>query len=181
MPETPEALDAEWFNRPTLTVASDLLSCRLCRRQGDSIIKWQITETEAYDGPHDRASHARAGETPRTSVMFGPSGVWYIYLCYGIHWLLNIVCGPPGYPAAVLIRGAGDIHGPGKLTRALSVSGDQNKHPALPECGLWIEPGEPVHPRSITAKPRVGVAYAGEDWSQRPYRFIPEDRLTHAK
>jgi DNA-3-methyladenine glycosylase len=181
MPTAEKILPAKWFDRPTLDVASDLLDCRLCRRQGNQVIKWQITETEAYDGPHDRASHARAGETPRTSVMFGPPGVWYVYLCYGVHWLLNIVCGPPGYPAAVLIRGAGEIHGPGKLTRALSVNGDQNRLPAVPETGLWIEAGDPVNPQAVVAKPRVGVDYAGEDWSQRPYRFIPEHRVKHAK
>jgi DNA-3-methyladenine glycosylase len=181
MSKKPEVLHAEWFARPALDVASDLLSCRLCRRQGNTVIKWQITETEAYDGPHDRASHARAGETPRTSVMFGPAGIWYVYLCYGIHSLLNIVTGPPGYPAAILIRGAGEIHGPGRLTKALSISGAMNRRPAQPESGLWIETGEPVHPEKIVATSRVGVAYAGEDWSQRPYRFVPKHRVKHAK
>lgn len=181
MPEVPEILPPDWFDRPTLEVASGLLNCRLCRRHGEQVLKWQITETEAYDGPEDRASHARAGQTPRTAVMFGPSGTWYVYLCYGVHWLLNIVTGPPGFPAAVLIRGAGEIHGPGRLTRALSIGGDLNKCPAVSSSGLWIEKGDPVKPEAVVAKPRVGVAYAGEDWGNRPYRFIPEHRVKAAR
>ena len=164
-------LPPESFARPTLPVARDLLGCRLCRSLDGEVLRPRITETEAYDGPDDRASHARRGPTPRSAVMFGPPGIWYLYLCYGIHWLLNIVTGPPTYPAAVLIRGTETVTGPGRLTKALAIDGDFNHRPASPESDLWIESGDPLDPSRVTASPRIGVAYAGPDWSQRPYRF----------
>ena len=164
--------DRAFFERPVLEVARDLLGCRLCRRLGDRTLRWQITETEAYDGPEDKACHAHKGRTGRTEVMFGPAGVWYVYLCYGVHWMLNIVTGPEDYPAAVLVRGAGSLHGPGRLTRVLAITNALNRRPATPANGLWIEQGQVVPPDSVLTTPRIGVAYAGPDWAQRPYRFI---------
>ena len=175
-----KSLPAGFFNRPTLAVAGDLLSCRLCRSVHGDVQRWQITETEAYDGPEDRACHAHKGRTVRTEIMFGPAGNWYIYLCYGIHWMLNIVTGPVEYPAAVLIRGAGELHGPGRLTKALQITGDLNGKPAMHCTGLWIEPGESVEADAISTTPRIGVDYAGPDWSRRHYRFIPHARIPHA-
>lgn len=168
----PSALPPEFFDRPTLEVAEDLLSCRLCRRVGEEIICRPILETEAYDGPEDRASHAHRGMTPRSSVMFGPPGVWYIYLCYGVHWLLNIVTGPEAYPAAVLIRGLSSPSGPGRLTKDLHITGALNQTRATHKTGLWISSGSPCPTGTIQRTPRIGVAYAGPDWSQRPYRFV---------
>jgi DNA-3-methyladenine glycosylase len=164
-------LDGAFFNRPTLTVARELLGCHLCRRIDGEVIRWRLTETEAYDGPEDRASHARSGRTKRTAVMFGAAGIWYVYLCYGIHWLLNVVTGPEAYPAAVLIRGTAEVSGPGRLTRALSIDGSLNQRPSAPQSGLWIDPGGPDSGEVIRTGPRIGVAYAGPDWAQRPYRF----------
>jgi DNA-3-methyladenine glycosylase len=162
----------EYFERPVLEVARDLLGCRLCRRVDGRTLCWQVTETEAYDGPEDKACHAHKGRTGRTEVMFGAAGVWYVYLCYGVHWMLNIVTGPEEYPAAVLIRGAGELNGPGRLTRALAITGELNRKPAGRESGLWLEEGRPVAPQAILTAPRVGVDYAGPDWSSRHYRFI---------
>ncbi|MGC9453016.1 MAG: DNA-3-methyladenine glycosylase [Oceanipulchritudo sp.] len=167
-------MENEW-DRPVPEVARGLLSCRLCRRVGDRILRWQITETEAYDGPEDKACHAHKGRTQRTDVMFGPAGVWYVYLCYGMHWMLNLVTGPEDYPAAVLIRGAGELHGPGRLTRALDITGALNRKPAARSSGLWIEPGEKTGDDRIRATPRIGVDYAGTDWAKRPYRFVREN------
>ena len=82
-----------------------------------------ITEVEAYDGERDRTCHARFGRTPRSEVLYGAGGVWYVYLCYGVHEMLNLVVGPAGWPAAVLIRGVDGITGPGRLTRALGSTG----------------------------------------------------------
>lgn len=169
--DTTRPLPREFFNQPTLTVARELIGSRLCRNLDGTVLRYRITETEAYDGPDDRASHARSGPTPRSAVMFGPAGIWYVYLCYGIHWLLNIVTGPESYPAAVLIRGTEPVSGPGRLTKALAINGDFNHLPVSPESALWIEPGEPVDPARVSASARIGVAYAGPDWSQRPYRF----------
>lgn len=135
-----------------------------------------IVETEAYDGPEDRASHARRGPTARNAPMFGPPGHWYVYLCYGIHEMLNLVTGPEGYPAAILIRGAGGIVGPGRLTKQAGIDRSFNGLPALPASGLHIaDTGRRIAPGSIIATPRIGVAYAGPDWASRPYRFILQD------
>lgn len=170
-----QPLEPAFFARPTLEVARDLLDCRLCRATGNGILRWPITETEAYDGPHDKASHARAGRTRRTGVMFGPPGIWYVYLCYGIHWMLNMVTGPENYPAAILIRGAGEVSGPGRLTRRLGIDGGLDESAASRASGLWIEPGLPVDGRLVARTPRIGVDYAGPDWSSRPYRFVVQN------
>ena len=165
-------MDHAFYNRPTLDVARDLIGCRLCREMDGQVIRLPITETEAYDGPEDRACHAFKGRTQRTEVLFGPAGIWYVYLCYGIQWMLNVVAGPDDYPAAVLIRGAGEFDGPGKLTKALRITGAQNQMPVSPDSALWIEEGLPIPDEKIQRTPRIGVNYAGPDWSKRRYRFV---------
>lgn len=131
-----------------------------------------IIEVEAYDGERDLACHARAGQTERTAVMYGPGGVWYVYLCYGVHEMLNLVVGPPGWPAAVLIRGVEGCVGPGRLTRLLGIDRRLNRQPASLASGLWIEDrGVRLPSRLIEAGPRVGVAYAGPIWARKPWRF----------
>lgn len=177
LPDNMGPVSGASLEAPTLLVAERLLGCQLCRRIGGTVLKWPITETEAYDGAEDKASHARSGRTKRTEVMFGPAGIWYIYLCYGVHWLLNIVTGPEDYPGAVLLRGAGEVNGPGRLTKAMAIDGTLNRTPAGPETGLWIEAGAPLASREMVRTPRIGVAYAGPDWGNRPYRFIRKDRL----
>jgi len=141
-----------------------------------------ITEVEAYDGPLDRASHAFRGRTPRTTVMFGPAGVFYVYFTYGMHWMVNAVTGPEGYPAAVLLR-AGEyrdlktgkaiaIKGPARLTKFLGITGAENRLPSARKSGLWFEDRDVRVPRSkIIAAKRVGVDYAGEIWAQKEYNF----------
>src|ERR1041385_1523468 len=116
MPNNAEILRRDFFARPTLTVARELLGKHLVRRTRAGMQAKVINEVEAYIGPHDLACHGRFGCTARTEVMFGPAGFWYVYLCYGIHWMLNVVTDEVGYPAAVLFRGAGEFTGPGKLT-----------------------------------------------------------------
>lgn len=129
-----------------------------------------ISETEAYLGPHDLAYHAARGRTACTEVMYGPPGTLYVYFVYGLHWMLNVVTGPAGYPAAVLIRGAGDISGPARLTGALAIDGSLNGRQAAPESGLWFENGIGAQP--VVATPRIGVDYAGPRWSGRKLRFV---------
>ena len=117
-----------------------------------------IIEVEAYDGERDLACHARVGPTGRTAVMYGPGGFWYVYLCYGVHEMLNLVVGPPGWPAAVLIRGIEGCSGPGRLTRLLGIDRRLNREPASRTSGLWIEDrGVRVPSRLIEAGPRRGV------------------------
>ena len=165
-----------WFQGDTLFIARKLIGMTLCRRlENGSISRLLINETEAYDGPEDLACHAHTNRrTKRTSVMFERGGVSYIYLCYGIHWLMNIVTGPSEYPAAVLIRGAGPYDGPGKLTKALKLDGNHNHKSLTRSNDIWIEePAESqVRNSEIQATPRIGIDYAGPYWSQVEYRFV---------
>ena len=166
-------LPVSFFERSTLEVAEDLIGHLLCRQVGDETLRLSLTEVEAYDGPEDRASHAHRGQTPRNAVMFGPPGYWYVYLCYGMHWMLNIVTGPVDYPAAILLRGAGEIKGPGRLTKALAIDKALNEQPMDTTTGLWIEDPPTTAKRSTPERlPRIGVDYAGPVWSQKPYRFV---------
>ena len=121
--------------------------------------------------PDDKACHAHKGLTPRTKVMFGPAGYWYIYFTYGMHWLLNIVCRSEGYPAAVLIRGTQLVKGPARLTKFLNIDKQLNGQPASRASGLWIEDqGLKIKTSQIKTGPRIGVAYA-QEWANKPYRF----------
>ncbi len=179
-----EVLGKEFFERSVLEVAPELLGKYLVRESenGAAGIAHMITEVEAYDGAADLACHASKGRTSRTEVMFGPAGHWYVYLIYGRYDMLNIVTGPEDHAAAVLIRGVVAYDGPGKLTRDLGITREYNTAPALPKkeggSGLWIEDrGYTVDAASIEATPRIGVDYAGPEWSQKPWRFVLKDSI----
>ena len=188
-----KVLPADFFDRPTLVVAKELLGKFLVRKVGKKEVALMITETEAYDGFKDKASHASRGQTPRNTPMFGPPGTMYVYFTYGIHWMLNLVCGKEKYPAAVLIRGleslekvlrSGEIYrtparktfsklnGPAKLTKFLQIDKSLNTKMLGKESGLWVEDrGVVVRPRDIERTPRVGISYAGE-YVDKPWRFL---------
>jgi DNA-3-methyladenine glycosylase len=158
-----------WQRRATLAHARNLLGKFLVGPDGAARM---ITEVEAYDGERDLASHARVGRTRRTQVMYGDGGVWYVYLCYGVHEMLNLVVGPRDWPAAVLIRGVEGVHGPGRVTRALGIDRRFNATGAHPGAGWWIEDrGVKVPRKLIRATPRIGVDYAGPVWAKKPWRF----------
>jgi len=158
-----------WQRRATLGHARNLLGKFLVRPGGRARM---ITEVEAYNGERDRACHARAGRTRRTEVMYAAGGVWYVYLCYGVHEMLNLVVGPRDWPAAILIRGVAGCAGPGRVTRALGVDRRLNTAPAAAGSGLWIEDrGVKVPRRLVRATPRVGVTYAGPVWAMKRWRF----------
>jgi DNA-3-methyladenine glycosylase len=171
-------LDQAFFNRPTLKVAEDLIGKTIVRKytdpeKGEQVARLQINEVEAYDGPNDLACHASKGCTDRTKIMFGEAGYIYVYLCYGMHWLINIVTGPKKYPSAVLLRGAGDLDGPAKLTKFLLIDKSLNTKLAHPCNGLWFEDnGIKINSNNIKKAPRIGVNYAGPFWSKVPYRYI---------
>jgi DNA-3-methyladenine glycosylase len=169
----PRVLDAAFFARPADRVARDLLGARLAvRRPGGGVERHVVFETEAYLGAHDLACHGARGLTARNAVMFGPAGRWYVYLCYGLHWMLNIVTGPEGVPAAVLIRGVGTHVGPGRLTRALAIDRGFDGRPASPRAGLWLEAAAAAVPRRLVRRtPRIGVGYAGV-WAEKPLRYV---------
>ncbi len=168
-------LPHSFFDRPTLKVAHDLIGCYLVRKQGKKIQRLLITETEAYDGPRDKASHASRGKTLRNSIMFERAGHIYVYFTYGIHWMLNIVTGAKEYPAAVLIRGVQTndgtyFNGPAKLTEALGITGALNKKKLGYSSELWVEKAKQRY--QIIRTPRIGVAYAGAVWANKKYRFV---------
>jgi DNA-3-methyladenine glycosylase len=136
-----------------------------------------ITEVEAYNGEEDLACHASKGCTPRTGVMYRPGGVWYVYLCYGMHEMLNLVVGAEGFPAAVLIRGLHGIDGPGRLTKRLGVGRAFNGKAAEVTNGLYLEDnGSDVSKKWIQKAPRIGVNYAGPVWGAKPWRFTMDRR-----
>ncbi|MDX1388181.1 MAG: DNA-3-methyladenine glycosylase [Acidobacteriota bacterium] len=173
-------IDAGFYRRGTLEVARDLLGRVLCRRLPDgSVLRGRLVEVEAYDGPNDRACHAWRGRTPRNAPLFGPGGLAYIYLVYGMHDLLNVVTGPTDYPAAVLLRAAESpsagvsASGPGRLTRAFRVDRSLDRASFTgPE--LWIERGAPVADSETGRTARIGVDYAGS-WARRRFRFVIRD------
>ena len=166
-------LPADWFHRDVVTVAKELVGCALVHRKRAGM----IVETEAYLGPDDAASHARFGPTSRTSVMFGPGGISYVYLCYGIHQMFNIVTGKAGEGQAVLIRAVAPLvglpadpgggRGPGKVTTALKLDRRHDRKD-LAKGQLYVAAYE--QPPALARGPRVGVAYAGE-WAHEPLRF----------
>jgi DNA-3-methyladenine glycosylase len=160
--------------KKTVALARWLLGKHLVRRFADGRIESRlITETEAYHGEKDLACHARAGRTNRTDVMYGPGGHWYVYLCYGIHEMLNLVVGPRDWPAAILIRGIEGAIGPGRVTKSLHIDRALNRAAAAEASGLWIEDrGVRVPAGIISVTPRIGVDYAGPVWSAKPWRFM---------
>lgn len=168
-------LQRKFFDRPTLRVARALLGKYVVRQLGADRIAGRIVEVEAYVGPKDRASHASRGRTARTEVMFGPPGVAYVYLIYGMYYCLNVVTEGDGYPAAILVRAVqvdGQlIDGPGRLCRWFQIDRSLNKLDLTQGAGLWLEErGDRVSRAMVDTFPRIGVDYAGA-WAVKPWRF----------
>lgn len=180
MPPLPQS----FFARPVDELARALLGCRI--KRGPIVLA--ITEVEAYAGPEDTASHARFGETDRNAAMWGPAGRAYVYLCYGIHNMLNVSAAQPGRASAVLIRacepvagldeirrrrggksGAASLAGPGKVGAALELDTSWSGHPLYRAGGLSVLPGEP--PAGVLVGPRVGIDFAERADLERPWRF----------
>ncbi|KJF44431.1 DNA-3-methyladenine glycosylase [Draconibacterium sediminis] len=160
-----------FFLRDVTQVAPELLGKLLVRRFDDGTIhKFKITETEAYRGGEDKACHANKGLTPRTKVMFDEGGLVYVYLIYGMYWMLNFVTGEVGDSSAVLIRGVEGISGPGRVGRALLLDKSFYGENLATSERIWVEDAR-ENPQFITA-PRVGIDYAGEPWISIPWRFI---------
>lgn len=174
-----EPLPRTFYDRDAEPVARDLLGCLLAHRVGGALRVGRVVETEAYLGPHDRASHSSRGPTARNRAMFGPPGHAYVYLIYGVHHCLNAVTGPGGQASAVLIRALepvlgidGRTRGPGLLCRALAIDRAQDGADLVGPDLFFSRPDAP-EPFTVAARPRVGVGYAGE-WADRPLRFIIE-------
>ena len=164
-----ERLSLEFYVRDVLVVAPELLGKPLVRQFADGSQKqYMITEVEAYRGAEDLACHAAKGRTPRTEVMFQEGGKVYVYLIYGMYWLLNLVTGEEGYPSAVLIRGIDGFSGPGRLGRELQLDKSFYGENLQASPRLWVENAKPV--TEYKTSKRIGIGYAGE-WANKMWRF----------
>jgi DNA-3-methyladenine glycosylase len=178
------ALRAPFFARPAHIVAPELLGALVVSEVGGVRTAGRIVETEAYEGPHDPASHAaaRIGRTRRNEALFGPPGIAYVHLNYGVHWCFNAVADAEGSPHGVLIRAlepvAGQKHmrcrrsrddltnGPARLAQALGIGPDLQGH-RLDGPPVWIESGSPVPPQALVTTIRVGISRGAD----LPFRF----------
>lgn len=168
-----QRLPADFFQRDVLAVAPELLGKVLVRRFSDgNEERYVVTEVEAYSAPHDLACHASKGKTSRTEVMFHEGGLVYVYLIYGIYWMLNFVTGTKDEASAVLIRGVKGISGPGRVGRILRLDKTFYGENLNTSKRLWVEDSTllPVY-KSL---PRVGINYAGEPWISKPWRYLAD-------
>ncbi|MBI5960516.1 MAG: DNA-3-methyladenine glycosylase [Chloroflexi bacterium] len=185
-------LSRDYYTQDATTVARTLLGATLVRQIDGRRISGRIVEVEAYHQQSDAASHSHRGQTPRNQPMWGTPGHAYVYFTYGMYWLLNAVCEPVDYPAAVLIRAIEPLDGldliaahrdgrspkewtsgPGRLTRALAITGDLNRADlTLQTSGLWIETGDPVPDDQVKTGPRIGLGTrVPEPWLSMPWRW----------
>jgi len=194
-------LPRSFFTRPTVELAVALLGVCLVRRWEDGTASvGVIAETEAYGGPEDRASHARSGPTRRNAAMFGPAGHAYVYRVYGLHTCLNVVGAADGRVGAVLVRAVAPLEGiealaarrtphvrptppqarlaagPGNVGAAFGIGLELDGADLTVPGPLWLAAPvagvrEALLADGVAVAARVGVAYAGPDWSHRPWRF----------
>ena len=163
-------IDKNIYKLNSIELAPKLLGKILCRNINGKILKYRITETEAYYGEQDTACHAHKGRTNRTKIMYEEGGVAYIYLCYGMHWMLNIVSGSKDIPQAVLIRGILGYGGPGKLTKFLNITGQLNGENLINSNRIWLEDDNFVCKFKYAT--RIGINYATEEYKNKLWRFI---------
>ena len=165
-----ERLPRDFFIRDVLDIAPEILGKFLVVRSANGVLnRFAVTEAEAYRGSEDRACHAFKGRTPRTEIMFHKGGHLYIYLIYGMYWMLNIVTGEENNPQAILIRGVEKISGPGKLTKSLGIDKSFYGEDVVISERIWFEDSG-VKPLYKTG-PRIGVDYAGDIWKNKPWRY----------
>ncbi len=163
--------ERSFYTRDVLVVAPELPGMDLVLVSGEGIAeRYMITEVEAYRGREDLACHASRGRTGRTEIMYHEGGMLYIYLIYGIYWMLNIVTGKKDNPQAVLIRGAGRFNGPGKLTSALGIGRSFYGDDLVTSGRIWLEhTGRKVE---LGRGARIGIDYAGEYWKNVDWRYF---------
>ena len=163
----------EFYSKRAPELAPSLIGKLLCRKvrddNGEHIVKLRITETECYFGEDDTACHAHKGKTERTKTMYLQGGIAYVYLCYGMHYMLNVVSGPDGYPEAVLIRGVEGYNGPGRLTKALKIDRSLNGEDLVLSEELWIE--DDGYCSEYVEGKRVGIDYATEEYRNILWRY----------
>ena len=191
-----DRLPRQFFDRPTLQVARQLLGMRLVRLDEGRRLSGRIIDAEAYRGEEDQGCHASHGRTPRTQVMYGPPGHAYVYFTYGMHWMLNFVVEAEGFPAAILIRAIHPMEGidvmaarraghppqhwtdgPAKLCQALNIDRKLNGCDLCASASeLFVEFDEPIPDTSATIGPRVGLYSVLEPWKSIPWRFVVEPK-----
>jgi DNA-3-methyladenine glycosylase len=166
-----ERLDRNFFIRDVLEVAPELPGKELVRQFDDgSVFRHTILEVEAYCGKEDLACHASKGRTNRTEIMYHAGGKIYVYLIYGMYWMLNFVTGEPDVPQAVLIRAVEGFDGPGKLTRGLRIDGSFYGEDLTTSNRIWLEHSAIKY--NVISTKRIGIDYAGEPWIYKPWRFV---------
>lgn len=168
-------LDYDFFHRDCLETAPDLVGKIIAVRTADGdAIRLRITETEAYRSEEDTACHASKGRTKRTELLYGEAGVIYVYLCYGMHWLMNVITGEKDQPQGVLFRACEKYGGPAKLTKKLGINGEFNGQLLYGNPDVWIEDDGYV-PEIITL-PRVGINYATPEYRDILWRFKDKNK-----
>lgn len=187
VPDPKDGLPRSFFDRPVLEVAPDLLGRLVVHRSAEGEVTARLTEVEAYDGPNDPGSHAFRGRSKRNGTMFGPPGHLYVYFTYGMHYCMNLVCGPPGKPTGILLRAAeitGGVElarrrrfaakadrdlarGPARLVEALAVTSADDGADVCGEGPLTVHHGVPAPGELIRMGPRVGLRQAADF----PWRF----------
>lgn len=165
-------LGINFYKNNAKDMAPMLLGKLLCRNIDGQVVKLRITETECYYGEQDTACHAHKGKTERTKVMYEQGGIAYIYLCYGIHNLLNVVSGEQDVPQAVLIRGVEGYDGPAKLTKFFKITRELNQENLITSKNLWIEDDGTIV--SYKTTPRIGIDYASKEYRDIHWRFVIE-------
>lgn len=164
-------VEKDFYLQDAYAAAKAVCGKILCvRQENGSVLRRRITETECYLGEEDTACHAHRGRTARTDVMYRQGGVAYVYLCYGIHNLLNIVTGPEDSPQAVLVRGVEGAPGPGRLTKEMGIDRTLNGVSFVDSDKLWLE--DDGCTAEFRETPRIGISYASEEDRKRLWRFV---------
>jgi len=192
-------LPRTFYNRATLNVAEELLGKKLVREYHGTLLTGIISETEAYLGENDSASHASRGQTPRNRIMYGAPGFAYVYFVYGMHYMLNVVTEPEGKAAAVLIRaiipvdgieimkerrgrsGNDLANGPAKLCQTFAIDKKLNGWDLTLGQKLWIEEFKTIPKEYIKRGARVGIDYASPEHREAPWRFWFDEDFTELK
>ena len=168
-------LDEKFFHRDVLDVAPDLVGKLIVRTLDDGTeVSLRITEAEAYRGEEDTACHASKGKTERTKILYDRAGTIYVYLCYGMHWLMNAVTGEEGQPQAVLFRACEVYDGPAKLTKKLGIDKSFNGESFCGNPHIRIE--DDGYRPEIETLPRVGIDYATPEYRVSLWRFADKNR-----
>lgn len=162
-------LKKEFFTQSAYDAAQQLIGKWICRCIDGKVEKFQITETECYIGSCDTACHAYKGKTARTQIMWHEGGVCYVYLCYGIHQMLNFITGKEGEAEGVLIRGVKGAKGPGRATKAMQIDKSLYGESLLTKDKIWVEDDGNIY--GFTASKRIGIGYASKEDQDRLWRF----------